>query len=375
MDKQQQQQQQEPEFPIANLGLIAAIHAMPVVGCAEGQSVFPKLGLKIGCLLTAYDKATGPDRMSYSECKRLKNRGGFKCMAPVFPGVSVLRDYQYITSALKDYIDQCLVRAPSEEPSHLVIQRCRGSEVEHTFDVWTGLLDLGGFWDFFDSETDQIVRKYETDPEELAASCEDYGLTLRTCKVYHSKVGCGKESRLLCTIYFRGGWEPKRIRILPDQCLITTGEVTVFLWGTCCRFTDNCKEGDVLIPTVSLKYDVKNRLLSKTPEKPLPEGDYFQVNKRRIWSGENQKFSAKIILYGASQVGPGFICGNVHTFTPAYDWEDIKPAIHIQLSDIFEAPGPNDNETSTFTVVTAIDKDGNPLKKQRSDSDDERPDA
>jgi len=356
------QEKPKPSFPIENLGLIAASHAMPVVGCAEGQSVFPQWSLTIGCLLTAYDMATGPDRIPYSECKRLKAEGGFKCMAPVFPKVSVLRDYQYWTSALKDYIDQCIARDPSEASTHLVVQRCRGSEVAHTFEVWETLLTLGGFWDTFEPANGYIRQEFESRPDSLKDLCQDQGMTLSICRVYHCIKGqSGTFCSLLCTIYFREGWEPQRIQNLPEPCQSEDYRTTVFLLGTCCRFR-NCDEGDVLIPYVSLRYEVSKRLLAKTPEVPRCCGDYFEVNKRRIWSRENQKTSAKIILYAIAQTGGSLICGDARTFKPAYDWDDIKSAIHIQLSDIFEAG----DETSAFSVTTTLDEHGNPTKKQRN---------
>jgi hypothetical protein len=341
----------EKSFPLKSLGSVAAQTLIPVIGCAEGPSLFS--GVKdVGMLVTAYDDAFAD---SYAECKRRKTEGGFLCMAPVFPKVSLLRDYQYWTAAFKDYIDQCLAgdRRRNKNPC-LVIQRCRGSESAHTMDVWTRLLSCGGFFDLFDTRDAQTSLHFEAhhDAETVQNHCADDGLTLFYWDIYRQNWACGDQ--LVCSVFFRGGWEPDRIGKLPRCCAKDHYKnTTVFLLGTCCRF-QNCDEGDVLIPRMSVGYDTKKSVLDSRLKcrDGLGNNDYFARHKDRIWSQRNLREAAKVVWYGMQHDVD--VCGetNHRTFDPVGDATLIKGALHIQLTDIFEAPKGDALDTAVFTRKT-----------------------
>lgn len=330
-------------MPLRNLGLIASSMAMPVVGCAEGIDLYPTIS-DVGLMVTAYDDAFAD---SYAECKRRKTEAGYLCMGPVFPKVSVLRDYQYWTAALADYIKQCLDQPlRGGTPRYLVIQRCRGSEVGHTFDVWSSLLSAGDFSRLFDKqEHGKVFYDYKNNSQDNDDDIYgDGGLTLFSWHVRREVIGIVED---VCTIFFRKGWEPDRICQLPRSCEENPQNTTVFLFGTCCRFR-NCDEGDVLLPVRSMHYDVKKRVLES------PYGDnvnYFEQNKRRIWSPNNMSDAAKVILYALATKAIK-VCSGRKTFEPVYAWHALTPAIQIQVSDIFEAPKGDALEKATFTIST-----------------------
>lgn len=359
-DQQQEQEQESPSvlgkerarYPLRNLGIIAATAAFPVVGCVEGLAVFQPLISDVGLMLTAYED---PFVGSYAECKRQKTEAGYKCMAPVFPKVSVHRDYQYWTAALKDYIDQCLSRhRPYRKPRYLVIQRCRGSEALHTYEVWTGLMGLGGFADLFKSEEYKFITikpvscKKEKEGDN-SKDVGDDGLTLMMWEVYRTI--CEYDTNLVCTIFFRGGWEPDRIYKLPKVCEDDREHTTVFMFGTCCRFL-NCGEGDVLVPTHTMRYNTKNATLT-TGSVTASGVNYFEQHKCRIWSERNMRDAAKVILYGMSRNWVQ-ICGKAPTFYPALDWKYVKPAIQIRFTEVFEAPKGNALEEATFVKCSSV---------------------
>ena len=315
-------------IPIQELGARAAVAAMPVIGCAEGIGLMMQAEA-VGMLVTAYDHALA-DR--YSECKKRKVEMGYKCMAPVFPKVSLTMDYQHWTSALKHWLDTHYqdpqTRAPPAivqqfSKQNLVIQRCRGSEVAHTFEVWTKLLDKGGFFKHYQHTSFERVEPAEGD---------DLSLFVWHLKYNGTPTGC--------RIFFRGGWEPDRIRRLPPDCASGKDWTTVFLLGTCCRF-QNCEEGDLLFPTVSIRYDVKHRVLNSKAE-PLYQ-NWFEKHRAAIWSPANQRISRQLIKH-ALTFDDVAICGYVEGVFAASD-ERIKPAVHIQLTDIFQV----ESEEDTFT--------------------------
>lgn len=288
-----------------------------VIGCAEGPSLFPNVAYT-GMLVTAYDDAF---TNKYSECKALKKKMGYQCMAPVFPGVSLSKDHQYWTSLLFWYIKECCERPGLFVTNKLVIQRCRGSEVDHTFKVWLQILWQSSF---IKDLGVQVVQSKDNKNE---------GMTKFVWSVYYH------EMIPLCTIYFRGGWEPEKICQLPSS---TDREWTVFLLGTCCRF-QNVQEGDVLIPSCSIRYDVKQRILNNKVEKKT-RGDRFRKFKKQIWSKENQARSAEYI----KECGVSF-CGNGdnNVLDFAKDYKDIKDknVVHIQVSDIFQVDSIKDEFT------------------------------
>lgn len=330
---------------IQRLGDVAAATAIPVIGCAEGIGIMEKANT-VGMIVTAYDHAMG-DR--YSECKKRKTEMGYKCMAPVFPKVSLTADYQHWTSALKYWLDTHY-QAPDTHSSppitntlpkqHLVIQRCRGSEVAHTFEVWTNLLVKGRFF-----------RNYEHTTFEREEVRADDELTLL---IWHLKYN-GQDTD--CKIFFRGGWEPHRICHLPPQCTAPRNSrkdqngITVFLLGTCCRF-QNCEEGDLLVPNVSIRYDCKRSMLNTKAEPNLP--NWFDEHKADIWSYANQSISQEVIMRALKDPSVE-ICGYDKTKDYTHDysrfaagWERIKSAVHIQLTDIFQI----DSEDATFTQAS-----------------------
>lgn len=339
----------EGPIPIQHLGTVAGGTAMPVVGCAEGIGLMQQAN-QVGMIVTAYDDAY-VDR--YSECKALKVEMGYQCMAPIFPRVSLFREYQCWTSALKHWLDTHYREPGNREPpaiakafprQNLIIQRCRGSEAKHTFDVWIRLMLRGGFLDQYSHTSIKVETSRPKDELPFMVWTLQYN---------------GKDTG--CRIFFRGGWEPHRICHLPPPCVDDSFAHetwnTVFLLGTCCRFA-RCEEGDVLLPTVSIRYDCKQRVLSDKPE-PLCN-NWFEEFKGKIWSPKNQQISRRVISNGWLQ-GQVDICGADRDAFDREEWgacgdefkfargcEWIKPAVHIQLTDIFQVKSENE----TFTRAT-----------------------
>lgn len=281
-----------------------------VIGCVEHHNLLKKNQVKhAGMLVTAYDHAFDN---KYSECKALKKKHGWKCMAPVFSGVSLSLDYQHWTSLLRWYLIQVRDKS-SNVTNKLIIQRCRGSEVDHTFNVWFQILLESDFFDSLSMEV-TIHKPSETDTKSIWT-------------VYFN-------SSEIATIYFRGGWEPEKIRSLPDD----KENYTMFLLGTCCRFS-NAQEGDLLIPRHTIRYDVDKRKLNTRPESAFT--DLFACHQTEIWSEKNQaKSETQIRTSGVT------FCGG-YPLQFAIKDECIHPALQIQVSGIFEA-----NKEDEFTQTS-----------------------
>jgi len=320
--------------PITKLGKVALetvgveYTGFPVVGSAEGPVVYASTdAVVVGAFAVVYEHFLSEN---YGNLKRKQKEEGYECMAGAVEGVNIQRVYQHAISAFKAYLNELFSKS-GKVTDELVFQLCRGSESIHKLHILGEILTLGGFLKGL-GLTHKVVPQtkkdeYQLTPSENSRLCSTMAKTVFVWDIYHG-------DKKLCRVHFRKGWEPEKIRNLPSP------KCTVFLWGTCCHF-ENCVEGDIVVPIISVLYDVVTGILNSKPEEKYKN---FFADTRVIWNPTAQLYSQQCIEQAIKQ-GVKF-CGNRKPSYAVFD-ECVKQNVHLQTSTVFTVK----KDQKTFTKL------------------------